>query len=88
MRFEQQLVFFFVEFERVLLAQERSDVVLRRAGEFLQLGFDFDFVFYAGDAIASDGDRFREEAPVEAFGVPVGILVAGFQQEGSGKVDP
>ncbi|KAK9991755.1 hypothetical protein SO802_026740 [Lithocarpus litseifolius] len=82
---EIRAVFFFVEFERVLLVQERSDVVLRRAQEFLQLCFDF--VFYAGNSIASDGDRFREGAPAEAFGVLAGVLVAGFQQEGSGKVD-
>ena len=37
--------------------------------------------------LTSGGDRFREEAPAEAFGVSAGVLVAGFQQEGSGKVD-
>ena len=96
------VVFFFVEFECVLLhiqrlardswlgrhgypthappsqlVQELSNVVRPRAREFLQLGYNF--VFSAGDSITSGGDRFREEAPTEAFRVPTGILVAGFQ---------
>ena len=67
------------------LVQELSNIVRSRAREFLQLGFDF--VFCASDLIASGRNRFREEAPAEAFGVSTGVLVSGFQQEGSGKVD-
>ena len=37
--------------------------------------------------IASGRNRFCEEAPTEAFGVSAGVLVVGFQQEGSGKVN-
>ena len=104
------VVFFFVEFECVLLhiqrlvrdswlgghgypthappsqlVQELSDVVRPRAREFLQLSYDF--VFCAGNSIASSRDRFFEEALAEAFEVLTGVLVARFQQEGSGKVD-